>query len=347
MVLLDYMSEQGVIIVGDKCNTNCPGCFTGSGTIGVSYLNLEIGKRFIQESSKLGVTRQSFEGGEPTQGFYGSSNPTRELIEYSTNLGLKTQLITNGNWILEQIGEVPHNIAQFFADHDTEVVFSIDAFHNSRSYNANPVPLKIAYSAIVHYLQATGRKNVIINQISPIDDNISRINELIYGQLRTTLDEAELSDVNIRLRNLSLQDSVQSLKDEVKNNILYDPLAYRCPVAVQNIPLTPRLNHNGDLSFCASTVLGLPFTLGNYASLAANEKSNLLEKMFNHDPDILDDHIVAMLRLWFENSFGEINNKENLVEADELIGKGTCGACGLIYSKLIERDGLVLTSEVF
>ena len=88
----------------NKCNMKCPHCYMESGKAYENELTTEQIKKLCEDFAEFGGTDISLTGGEPTirDDFF-------EIVEFSTKLGIKISIFTNGTlWTEEMVGKLSH-----------------------------------------------------------------------------------------------------------------------------------------------------------------------------------------------------------------------------------------------
>lgn len=81
-----------------ECNLNCKHCYRDAGEKDREELTTEEGKDLLREISKVGFNIMVFSGGEPL-----IRRDIYELIEFSSSLGMRSVLGTNGTLITERV----------------------------------------------------------------------------------------------------------------------------------------------------------------------------------------------------------------------------------------------------
>jgi radical SAM protein with 4Fe4S-binding SPASM domain len=112
------------IITTYRCNAECRHCFFNAGPNREETITFELAKKGINESAGLGAQWVSLTGGEPLL----EPDLAADLLEYSSDLGLKTELVTNGFW--GKTSETARKTLEFLCKHGLDVInLSIDDFH--------------------------------------------------------------------------------------------------------------------------------------------------------------------------------------------------------------------------
>lgn len=148
------------------CNMKCKFCYATFDDMHVTQLPLEEAKEIILKLKQAGLQKITFAGGEPLLYRY-----IKEIIEFSSNEGLVTSIITNGSFLTESWLE------DMFIDLDW-IGISVDST-DSKTLNKigrKPVDYAVLIKQIKHYGYNL-KINTVVNKYNWQQDMNSFITE--------------------------------------------------------------------------------------------------------------------------------------------------------------------------
>ena len=147
------------LIITYRCNAECCHCFFESGPNREERMDLKLGLKAINEAARLGVEWISFTGGEP----FLELNLLEELVDYSTYIGMKTEVVSNGYWA--KTPAIAAQVLESLRKRGLDVLnLSIDDFHQEQVpinnvRNAYNTALKLGIKIVI--MTTTTKNNKI------------------------------------------------------------------------------------------------------------------------------------------------------------------------------------------
>ena len=233
------------LIITLRCNAECRHCFFESGPARGEVMSLVLAQRAIDEAKQLGASWVSLTGGEP----FLEIDLLSDLIQYASNAGLNTEVVTNGFWAetLQAANDKLSVLREFGLD---VLNLSLDDFHqeyipSSSVRNAFMAAKELGIKVVL--MTTTAKNNKITANIVPEllqDDNIQVLGRPKIRDPSALLIETPITPIG---RGTNITELDYTLITEVK-----------CSEALRDIGVGP----NGDVYPCCGP-LANKITLGN------------------------------------------------------------------------------------
>lgn len=242
---MSYLLQRLGLIITYRCDAECSHCFFESGPNREERMDLKLGLKAINEAAKLGVEWISFTGGEP----FLELKLLEELVDYSTHLGMKTEVVSNGYWA--KTPAIASQVLESLRKHGLDVLnLSIDDFHQEQvpiNYvrNAYKTALKLDIKIVI--MTTTTKNSKITAKTIPEllqDEKIQNLRSPRLPSPNALLIETKITPVG---RGETIKDLDYKLFTEIK-----------CREALRDIGIGP----DGEIYPCCGP-LAKKISLGN------------------------------------------------------------------------------------